>query len=96
MSKALDIEEEEYVQAALQAGVQSTEILNVLVIGRCVQYCLRNLVNAMENETHTVFDLGPKTIQQLYTEMKVGIKQTYLSSQNLPGKVNIIGENNKS
>lgn len=78
MSKALNEEEELYVQKAIAANVQSTEILNVLVIRKCVTYCLEQLVGAMEEEDFKVFNLTPDQVQGFYTEMKVGIRQTVI------------------
>lgn len=67
-------EEKKYIQKALKAGIQSTEILNVLVISRSVYYVLDNLVSAMENKDHIVYSLRPNDIQAIYTIMKNNIQ----------------------
>ena len=71
----LEAAEEEYVISAIKAGVQSTEILNVLVITECVLHTLTELVNSMEKMNHVVRVVTPKTIQTIYTMKKVKIKQ---------------------
>jgi hypothetical protein len=73
----LSKEENSYVLRAIRAGVQSTEILNVLVINRSQRYTLRNLIGAMENPEFLVYPLTPDEIQMLYTILKVSIKQAW-------------------
>jgi hypothetical protein len=72
MSKLTD-DEMEYVEAAIKAGTQSTEILNVLVITRSVMELKQDLVNAMEKPEHAVMPIYPRDIQTVYTMMKVEI-----------------------
>lgn len=84
MQNKLTEEEEEYVRAAIQAGdIQSTEILNVLVIQRCVEYTLKQLVGAMENQEFIVYRLTPRDIQRRYTILKFEITRIHREMKTL-------------
>lgn len=73
----LSPEEKEYIESAIKAGVQSTEMLNVLVITRAVMEMKNELVGAMEKPDHKVMPTYPRDIQTVYTMMKVEINNIY-------------------
>lgn len=71
------VNEKEYMRVAIQAGVQSTEILNVMTITRITLYNLANLVSAMEKPEHLVYPITPFDVQKIYTVLKVIISQAH-------------------
>ena len=71
-------DEKTYFRRAVQAGVQSTEILNVIVIERVSNYMLQNLVGAMEKSNFVVYRISPNDIQKAYTIVKTSLRNTPL------------------
>lgn len=81
MPKALNPREESYVDRAITAGIQSTEILQVLVLGRLQYHIFKEI--SSEDEEYEIKMLSPMEIQQIYTEMKVGIQQVFRSGKSI-------------
>jgi len=72
-------EEKDYLNKAAKSSIQSTEILNVIVMQRVSNHLLRNLVGAMEQPKFIVLRLSSEDIQKAYTIVKTAIKNTIIT-----------------
>ena len=75
----LSDEEKNYLNKAAKSSIQSTEILNVIVMQRVSNHLLRNLVGAMEQPKFIVLRLSSEDIQKAYTIVKTAIKNTIIT-----------------
>lgn len=90
-SEVLEQAEIEYIKDAIQSGIQSTEILNVLVLTSAIMKCLGELVAAMEKPDHVVYVVTPQTVQNIYTMEKAKI----LEIKNSLSGIIILNDNDK-
>lgn len=80
MNKVLNQSETLYVENAIKAGVPTIEITLVLVLGRIIY-------DVYNNANHPELTPVPSSIQQKFTEMKIGIQQTFRDLSEIQQKV---------